>query len=256
MADRKIKIQSEVPCVFSETGTHVVTMLFEETADDEGGKPELNLVHLSCECGEDVADISEALDDTTRCCGNVRDDVRRAARGEDPRAHDAILAHALRQIKTSNTSVHHMRAERRKTSRPVMKLEFDVNQVLPAGLTFIVGQDQLGRKRNAAIYRESSTTPLAHYAGRGIWKMGEGAERNLRLIARDGDCQLDITKEGYGWGGGRRRIESVRCLTCKSDLTVANRRAHIKTDRHFKKFETRLHDAMHIVSQRLGRRWF
>jgi hypothetical protein len=86
----QVKIESEVPCVFSETGTHRVTMVFAEVETElrEGYREGLQLVHLSCECGEDEAHISETLDTDAKCCGLVRDDVRLAASGEDPRERD------------------------------------------------------------------------------------------------------------------------------------------------------------------------
>lgn len=167
MSKRTIKIESEVPCVFSETGAHKVTMLFTQEADGEDESDGLQLVHLSCECGEDAAKISEVLDAGTECCGLVRDDVRLAASGEDPRTHDPILANALKQIKVGNAKTHRMRAKRRRPVEHVMKLQDDANDLLPPGFEMLIDP------RNAhVLLRTAAYSPeiIATYLGRGAWK--------------------------------------------------------------------------------------
>lgn len=257
MTQRKIKIESEVPCVFSETGTHRVTMLFAEVETElrEGYREGLQLMHLSCECGEDAAEIGEALDDGTKCCGLVRDDVRLAASGEDPREHDPIIANALAQIRANNVKTHRMRAARRKPGERVMDLERDVNRVLPPG--FKVGVDRWGTRPiglviyDARRYSRQSDMVLARYVGRGAWKMHERFDERVRAIAADDDTQLRIKyRASYN-----RAMDSVTCLGCGVKMNPASRMSHLESARHLKRVRARLNDAMMLVSARLGRRW-
>lgn len=259
---RKIKIESEVPCVFSETGTHRVTMLFAEVETElrEGYREGLQLVHLSCECGEDEAHISETLNTDAKCCGLVRDDVRLAASGKEPRTHDPILANALKQIKKNNASTHQMRDERRKPVEHVMKLERDANRVLPPGFELRLTRRRAEEGNNRpptgaqifAVRSWRTNNPIATYIGRGGWQMAEDHEGYVYEAAADEDTQLKIKyTSSY-----RRAMESATCKTCNMRMNPSSRMSHLESGRHLKRVQARLNDAMMLVSERLGRRWF
>jgi hypothetical protein len=256
----QVKIESEVPCVFSETGTHRVTMVFAEVETElrEGYREGLQLVHLSCECGEDEAHISETLDTDAKCCGLVRDDVRLAASGEDPRERDPITANALKQIKSNNAALHRMRDERREPVEHVMKLERDANRALPAGFEFRLmrARAECGTDRpiGAQIFAVRSwrrDIAIATYIGRGGWRMAEEHEHIVDQAAGDEDTQIKI-KYASSY---RKAMESVTCKTCHAKMNPSSRVSHLESARHLKRVRARLDDAMMLVSERLGRRW-
>ena len=188
----------------------------------------------------------------------MRDDVRLAASGEDPRERDPIIANALKQIKSNNVHTHRARAVLREPVEHVMKLERDANRALPAGFEFRLmrpcaeqGTDRPIGAQIFAVRSWRSDKAIATYTGRGGWRMDEDHERYVDQAASDEDAQLKI-KYASSY---RKAMESVTCKTCNKRMNPSSRQAHLESARHLKRVNERLNDAMLLVSERLGRRW-
>lgn len=241
----RIKIESDVPCDFSETGFHKVTMIF--ISEEDG----LHLKYLSSECEESEGAIGEYLSEDTQCCGMLVDDVRLSARGEEARRRNPILRRALSEIRATSSEVHKMRKKRAMEEPRRSRLERECKELLPPKVFLQIERcPDKGTPHHARLVAGhrgySNDLVLADYQGKGLWRMSEEFDR---ITSDYGQHEDYVMRIDTSWG----RMENVHCRVCDKDIKPSSRKYHLESERHLNKLRDKIYETMDYVSARLCR---